>query len=103
MSWLLLLVAAGVVSVPLLPAALASIASRCEDRYWTLDGLPPGPIGALTRRVVGFRSELKRRPLGCRSAADSNDRPPPCLSCVKDLGQFLGLLIMQRLLRSGSR
>jgi hypothetical protein len=37
------------------------------------------------------------------SGAGLAGREPDALSCVKDLGQFLGLLVTQRLLRPGIR
>jgi hypothetical protein len=52
-----LYVVAGVmVSVPIILAALVSVASRREDRAWTLTVPAPGSARAAARRVVGFRS-----------------------------------------------
>jgi len=43
-------------SVLVIAVVLVSVASRLEDREWTLAGPPPGPIGTIARRIVGFHS-----------------------------------------------
>jgi len=46
-----------VLSVPVAAAVLVSVASRREDREWTLAGPAPGPARAAARRIVAFHSE----------------------------------------------
>jgi hypothetical protein len=46
-----------VLSVPAAAAVLVSVASRREDREWTLAGPAPGPARAAARRIVAFHSE----------------------------------------------
>jgi hypothetical protein len=50
-------VAAVLTSVPVIAVILVSVASRLEDREWTLAGPPPGPGGAIARRIVGLHSQ----------------------------------------------
>jgi hypothetical protein len=50
-------VAAALTSVPVIAVVLVSVASRLEDREWTLAGPPPGPGSAIARRIVGFHSQ----------------------------------------------
>jgi hypothetical protein len=49
-------VAAVLTSVPVIAVVLVSVASRREDREWTLAGPPPGPGSVIARRIVGFHS-----------------------------------------------
>jgi hypothetical protein len=51
------IVAAAVLSVPAVAAVLVSVASRREDREWTLAGPAPGPVRMAARRIVAFDSE----------------------------------------------
>jgi hypothetical protein len=44
------------VCVPLILVALVSVASRCEDRAWTLTEPAPGAARSAARRLVGLRS-----------------------------------------------
>jgi hypothetical protein len=52
-----IVILAAAVSVPLVAAVLVSVASRREDRDWTLAGPPPGPARTAARRIVAFHSE----------------------------------------------
>jgi len=51
------IVLAAVLSVPVGAAVLVSVASRREDREWTLAGPAPGPARMAARRIVAFHSE----------------------------------------------
>jgi len=53
---ILVVIAAAVLSVPIIAVVLVSAASRREDREWTLAGNPPGPASAMARRIVGFHA-----------------------------------------------
>lgn len=57
MALMLLVGALGLAGAPLIAAVLVSIASRREDRAWSLDGPPRGPVQSLSRRIVDFHSE----------------------------------------------
>lgn len=50
-------IAAILTGVPIIAIALVSMASRREDRDWTVAGPPPGISQALGRRIVGFHAE----------------------------------------------
>jgi hypothetical protein len=52
----LYIVAAVAVCVPIILAALVSVASRREDRAWTLTEPAAGPARSVARRLVGLRS-----------------------------------------------
>jgi hypothetical protein len=52
----LIVIAAALTSVPVIAIALVSVASRLEDRYWTVAGPPPSTAQALARRIVGFHA-----------------------------------------------
>jgi hypothetical protein len=56
MSVILVVIAAAVTTALIIAVALVSVASRREDREWTLAGNPPGPGCTLARRIVGFHS-----------------------------------------------
>ena len=57
MSVILVVIAAAVTSVPIIAVILVSVASRREDREWTLAENPPGPACAMARRIVGFHAQ----------------------------------------------
>jgi hypothetical protein len=81
----LLITVALAVSVLIGLIVLVSIASRREDTEWTLSGPPPGPIQAITRRVLGFYAEEElaspwgRR--GTRRPRRGDARVPPDKHC----------------------
>jgi hypothetical protein len=52
----LFLIAAAVISTPIIAAVLVSLGSRREDSAWTLAEPAPGPVQANARRIVGFHS-----------------------------------------------
>jgi len=52
----LFVVAAIALSVPLILVALVSVASRHEDRAWTLTEPAPGVARSVARRLLGLRS-----------------------------------------------
>jgi len=49
-------IAAVLTSVPIIAIALVSVASRLEDRDWTVAGPPPSTARTLARRIVGFHA-----------------------------------------------
>jgi hypothetical protein len=51
------IVLAAVVSVPVAAAVLVAVASRREDREWTLAGPAHGLVQMAARRIVAFDSE----------------------------------------------
>jgi hypothetical protein len=74
-----LLVVIGVVVTGGLTAAIVvvSLASRSEDRSWTLAGPPPGPAAAAARRIVNFHTEATEWPRAThRSPARARSRVP---------------------------
>ena len=48
--------AAAMTSAPIFAVAVVSVASRSEDRAWTLASPPPGPAQAVARSLVYFHS-----------------------------------------------
>lgn len=50
-------IAAVLTGVPIIAIALVSVASRLEDRDWTVAGPSASTARALARRIVGFHSE----------------------------------------------
>jgi hypothetical protein len=57
MGVVLLAIAAVLTSVPIIAIALVSVASRLEDRDWTVAGPPPSTTRALARRIAGFHAD----------------------------------------------
>jgi hypothetical protein len=55
-----------VLSVPVAAAVLVSVASRREDREWTLAGPASGPAATAARRILAFHSEGTDWPAGGR-------------------------------------
>jgi hypothetical protein len=49
-------IAAILTSVPIIVIALVSVASRREDRDWTVAGHPPSTAQTLARRITGFHA-----------------------------------------------
>jgi hypothetical protein len=70
-------IAAVLTSVPIIAIALVSVASRLEDRDWTVAGPPPSTARILARRIVGFHADgiewllHARRRLGEPHTADA--------------------------------
>lgn len=52
----LFVIAAAAASAPLVAIVLVSVASRREDRAWSLDGPARGPVEEIARCIVDFRS-----------------------------------------------
>jgi hypothetical protein len=50
-------VAALVVSAPIFAALIVAVASRREDRNWSLDQPPLGPVELIARRIVAFNAD----------------------------------------------
>jgi hypothetical protein len=74
-----LLVVIGVVVTGALTGAVVvvSVASRSEDRGWTLVGPAPGPAAAAARRIVNFHSEATEWPRATqRSPAPGRSQAP---------------------------
>jgi hypothetical protein len=63
-----------VLGVPVAVAVLVSVASRREDREWTLARPAPGPARAAARRIVAFHSEGTDWPA---AAGVRRSRPAP--------------------------
>ena len=63
---ILVVIAAAVLSVPIIAVVLVSAASRREDREWTLAENPQGPACAMARRIVGFHSRGIEQTLNAR-------------------------------------
>lgn len=63
---ILVVIAAAVLSVPIIAVVLVSVASRREDRQWTLAENPPGPACAMARRIAGFHSRGIEQTLNAR-------------------------------------
>ncbi len=57
MIFTLPVIAAVLTGVPLIATALVSMASRLEDRNWTVAGPSPSIVATLARRIVGFHAE----------------------------------------------
>lgn len=57
MAIVLTAIAALLTGIPIIAIALVSVASKLEDRAWTIAGPAPSPVCALARRIVGFYSE----------------------------------------------
>jgi hypothetical protein len=53
---ILFVVFAGLVGAPIVVAVLVSVASRREDRLWTLAGQAPGTIESIAHRVLGLHT-----------------------------------------------
>jgi hypothetical protein len=51
------IIAAAVVSIPIVMAVLVAVASRREDSQWTLAEPEPAPLQAIARRIVGFHAQ----------------------------------------------
>jgi hypothetical protein len=64
-------------------AVLVSLASRREDRAWTLSQPPAGAARAAARRIVGFHSEDPR----WISAAGTRRTRPPGPGCPAGAGR----------------
>jgi hypothetical protein len=75
----MLLVVIGVVVTGALTGAVivVSVASRSEDRQWTLAGPAPGPAAAAARRIVDFHTQATEWPRAThRSPARGRSRAP---------------------------
>jgi hypothetical protein len=81
----MLLVVIGVVVTGGLTAAVVvvSVASRSEDRRWSLAGPAPGEAAAAARRIVNFHSQVTewprathRSPVPARSQAPAGSARP---------------------------
>ena len=87
MTAVVVIVLAAVLSVPVVAAVLVSVASRREDREWTLAGPAPGPARMAARRIVAFHSEgmdwlsaagaRRNRPAGPGHQPGTSRRPRP--------------------------
>ena len=60
------IIAAAITSTPIFAIVLVSVASRREDRAWTLAGPPPSPAQAGARHLVSFHSAGVDWLLACR-------------------------------------
>jgi len=67
------LVASG---APIVATGLVAVASRREDRAWSLGGQPPDRRSALARRIVDFRTEGQWPEPKRRAAARSHPARP---------------------------
>ena len=67
----LCVIAAAITCAPVFAVVVVSVASKREDRAWTLAGPPPGPTLAVARHLVYFHSAGIDWLLACRRA-----RPP---------------------------
>lgn len=57
MIFALTVIAAVLTGMPMVIIVLVSVASRLEDRDWTVAWPPPSTTRAFARRIVGFHSE----------------------------------------------
>lgn len=62
MEAVVFMVLLAVVGAPVGAAVLVSVASRREDRRWSLGGTAPGRLEAVARWIVDFHSEAPRLP-----------------------------------------
>jgi hypothetical protein len=53
---ILLVVAAGLVSAPIVAAVIVTVASLREESAYTLCSRPPGRLEAIARRLLGFQA-----------------------------------------------
>ncbi len=61
MDTALFIIVALTASTPIAGAIIVSIASRREDRDWTLGETAVGPVQMVARRILGFHTEANRR------------------------------------------
>ena len=54
---LLIAAAAAASAAPIVAAVLVTVASRSEDRAWSLADEPRGPVRAIARKIVAFHAE----------------------------------------------